>query len=136
MRRRMGASLALSLLGSLCLGTAEAEIPGTSEPLPLHRHYDNTAVSDDTRPAQADFDGAGGSLSAQDLSAAGWTPGRTLTVQGARLTWPRRSPGEPDNVRADGQSALSSPPAPRRPAHTERRCARASRGRRGTQNRP
>ncbi|MCT7357149.1 SGNH/GDSL hydrolase family protein, partial [Streptomyces sp. 15-116A] len=43
------------------------------------------------------------SLSARDLAAAGWTPGRTLTVQGARLTWPQRRPGEPDNVRADGQ---------------------------------
>uniref|UniRef100_UPI002A8137C6 SGNH/GDSL hydrolase family protein n=1 Tax=Streptomyces sp. CRN 30 TaxID=3075613 RepID=UPI002A8137C6 len=31
-------------------------------------------------------------------------PGRTLTVQGARLNRPDRAPGEPDNVRADGQS--------------------------------
>lgn len=75
-----------------------------SVPLPLERLFDNTAVSDDARPAEADFDGSGASLSAQDLTAAGWTPGRTLTVQGARLTWPRRMPGRPDNVRAAGQT--------------------------------
>ncbi|MFF3328235.1 SGNH/GDSL hydrolase family protein [Streptomyces sp. NPDC002888] len=75
-----------------------------STPLPLEHLLDNTAVSDDTDPDEADFDGSGASLSADDLTAAGWTPGRTLTVQGARLTWPRRAPGEPDNVRADGQA--------------------------------
>jgi hypothetical protein len=72
-------------------------------PVPLERLFDNIAVSNDGRPEQADFDGAGASLSARDLAAAGWTPGRGLTVQGARLTWPRRQPGEPDNVRAAGQ---------------------------------
>ncbi|MET7454598.1 SGNH/GDSL hydrolase family protein [Streptomyces sp. NPDC005574] len=71
--------------------------------LPLERLFDNTAVSDDARPGAADFDGSGASLSARDLTAAGWTPGRVLTVQGARLTWPRRRPGTPDNVRAAGQ---------------------------------
>ncbi|MEU6372158.1 SGNH/GDSL hydrolase family protein [Streptomyces sp. NPDC046909] len=79
-----------------------------TEPLPLERLFDNTAVSDDTRPTEADLDGSGASLSSQDLTAAGWTPGRTLTVQGARLTWPRRTPGEPDNVRAAGQSVRVS----------------------------
>ncbi|WP_425473210.1 SGNH/GDSL hydrolase family protein [Streptomyces montanus] len=78
--------------------------PARTQPLPLERLFDNTAVSDDARPGTADFDGAGGSLSAQDLTAAGWTPGRSLTVQGAGLTWPRRKAGGPDNVRADGQS--------------------------------
>ncbi|MBC9726605.1 SGNH/GDSL hydrolase family protein [Streptomyces sp. TRM68367] len=84
--------------------TAEAEDWRKRGPLPLERLFDNTAVSDDARPDEADFDGAGASLSAQDLAAAGWTPGRTLTVRGARLTWPRRQAGEPDNVRADGQA--------------------------------
>ncbi|MFF3846396.1 SGNH/GDSL hydrolase family protein [Streptomyces sp. NPDC002328] len=73
-------------------------------PLPLERLYDNTAVSDDARPDSADLDGRGASLSAGDLAAAGWTPGRALTVQGARLTWPRRAAGAPDNVRAQGQA--------------------------------
>ena len=54
-------------------------------------------------PEEADFDGSGASLSARDLGAAGWTPGRALTVQGALLAWPKRQPGESDNVRAAGQ---------------------------------
>ncbi|MEU6145053.1 SGNH/GDSL hydrolase family protein [Streptomyces sp. NPDC047081] len=81
-----------------------AQAARTREPLPLERLFDNSAVSDDALPAAADFDGSGASLSARDLAAAGWTPGRELTVQGARLTWPDRQPGEPDNVRASGQT--------------------------------
>nr|WP_307544301.1 SGNH/GDSL hydrolase family protein [Streptomyces sp. V3I8] len=109
MRRRVwGDAVALALLSTtvpVALAVpVEAASRAAVRPVPLERHFDNTAVSDDTRPAEADFDGSGGSLSAQDLAAAGWTPGRSLTVQGARLTLPRRTPGEPDNVRADGQS--------------------------------
>ncbi|MFE1435038.1 SGNH/GDSL hydrolase family protein [Streptomyces griseoaurantiacus] len=81
-------------------GPASALAPATS----LARLFDNVAVGEDTRPGTADFDGAGRSLSAGDLAAAGWTPGRVLTVRGARLTWPRTAPGAPDNVRAAGQS--------------------------------
>ncbi|WP_055614853.1 SGNH/GDSL hydrolase family protein [Streptomyces phaeochromogenes] len=120
MRRRVwGTAVVLALLSAAVTvpataATAESptvsevpalpSVPAKERPLPLERHFDNTAVSDDARPGEADFDGSGGSLSAQDLTAAGWTPGRSLTVQGARLTWPRRAAGEPDNVRADGQS--------------------------------
>ncbi|MZE77653.1 SGNH/GDSL hydrolase family protein, partial [Streptomyces sp. SID5475] len=60
-------------------GPAE-RAPATPRPLPLHRLFDNTAISDDARPDGADFDGAGRSLSAGDLRAAGWTPGRTLAL--------------------------------------------------------
>ncbi|MCT2594070.1 SGNH/GDSL hydrolase family protein [Streptomyces sp. N2-109] len=74
-----------------------------SGPLPLERLFDNRAISDDARPGRADFDGAGNSLSAQDLKAAGWTPGQDLDIDAARLRWPERRPGQPDNVRADGQ---------------------------------
>lgn len=120
MRRRVwGTAVVLALLSAAVTvpaTAATAQSPAVSEApalpsapakkrlLPLERHFDNTAVSDDARPGEADFDGSGGSLSAQDLTAAGWTPGRSLTVQGARLAWPRRAAGEPDNVRADGQS--------------------------------
>jgi lysophospholipase L1-like esterase len=83
--------------------TAQATGERRAEPRPITQLFDNRAVSDDARPAEADFDGAGASLSARDLAAAGWTPGRALTVQGARLTWPKRAPGEPDNVVAAGQ---------------------------------
>ncbi|MFE2631191.1 SGNH/GDSL hydrolase family protein, partial [Streptomyces sp. NPDC059374] len=102
-RRRWSYAVVLALFTVLVPGlpahAATARGPG---PLPLERLFDNTAVSDDTRPAEADFDGSGASLSAQDLAAAGWTPGRALTVQGTRLTWPGRG-GAPDNVRAAGQ---------------------------------
>nr|WP_197973239.1 SGNH/GDSL hydrolase family protein [Streptomyces gossypiisoli] len=100
-----GFVVVLVLIASvLPTASAQATHDGTAAPLPLERLFDNTAVSDDTSPAEADFDGVGASLSAQDLVAAGWTPGRALTVQGATLTWPDRAVGEPDNVRADGQS--------------------------------
>ncbi len=113
MRRRVwGTAVVLGLLAATVpVGSAAAAsvasartATAAARPLPLERHFDNRAVSDDTLPGRADFDGSGGSLSAQDLAAAGWTPGRSLTVQGARLTWPDRAAGRPDNVRADGQS--------------------------------
>ncbi|MBA2946719.1 SGNH/GDSL hydrolase family protein [Streptomyces himalayensis] len=121
MRRRIwGPAALLALLGTVApvvtvapvasaeaatqAAPSEAAPGGRAEPLPLERLFDNRAVSDDARPGDADFDGSGGSLSAQDLTAAGWTRGRSLAVHGARLTWPRTAPGEPDNVRADGQS--------------------------------
>ncbi|MGW3421822.1 SGNH/GDSL hydrolase family protein [Streptomyces phaeochromogenes] len=104
------ATAATAVTAAMAESPAGSEVPALSaapakgRSLPLERHFDNTAVSDDARPGEADFDGSGGSLSAQDLTAAGWTPGRSPAVQGARLAWPRRAAGEPDNVRADGQS--------------------------------
>ncbi|MFF9813517.1 GDSL-type esterase/lipase family protein [Streptomyces sp. NPDC014006] len=103
MRRGIGGLVAALVLATAAPLPAAAVPAADTVPLPLERLYDNAAVSDDSRPGGADFDGAGASLSAQDLAAAGWTPGRTLTVQGARLTWPRRAPGEADNVRSAGQ---------------------------------
>ncbi|QEU97151.1 SGNH/GDSL hydrolase family protein [Streptomyces kanamyceticus] len=108
-----GAAATLALLTGIApVASAEATTGATTgaatghgpRPLPLDRLFDNRAVSDDARPADADFDGSGSSLSARDLTAAGWTPGRTLAVDGSRLTWPRTGPGDDDNVRADGQS--------------------------------
>ncbi|MGX1273185.1 GDSL-type esterase/lipase family protein [Streptomyces phaeoluteigriseus] len=94
------------VLGSLFLPPAQPVEAARARPLPLEQHYDNTGVADEARPDPAGLDGSGASLSARDLAAAGWTPGRVLTVQGARLTWPRRPPGAPDNVRAAGQDVL------------------------------
>ncbi|WP_159774777.1 SGNH/GDSL hydrolase family protein [Streptomyces sp. HM190] len=105
MRRRVwGTAVVLGLLAGVAPVASARAAAGAGEPVPLARLFDNRAVSDDARPGEADFDGSGGSLSARDLTAAGWTPGGALTVQGARLTWPDRAPGEADNVRADGQS--------------------------------
>ncbi|WP_369031355.1 SGNH/GDSL hydrolase family protein [Streptomyces adonidis] len=100
LRGLWGPGIILALFATLTPLSSTAE---ATEPLPLTQYFDNTAVSDDALPGAADFDGSGASLSAQDLTAAGWTRGRALTVQGARLIWPCRDPGEPDNVRAAGQ---------------------------------
>jgi lysophospholipase L1-like esterase len=94
---------ARSATASSASSPAGAAVPAAPA-VPLARLFDNVAVGDGARPGAADFDGAGRFLPARDLSAAGWTPGRVLTVQGARLTWPRTAPGRPDNVRAAGQS--------------------------------
>ncbi|WP_432092885.1 GDSL-type esterase/lipase family protein [Streptomyces sp. bgisy100] len=102
-----------TVAGGVLLALAAAITPALAEthrtePLPLERLFDNRAVSDDARPGEADFDGAGRSLSAQALAAAGWTPGRRIGLDGARLSWPRSAAGRPDNVRADGQQVRLS----------------------------
>ncbi|MEU5211460.1 SGNH/GDSL hydrolase family protein [Streptomyces sp. NPDC020742] len=107
LRRRSALALLLAALvlpGATATTGAAAAAPHDARPQPLSRFFDNTAVSDNSRPRAADFDGAGHSLSAQDLAAAGWSPGAALTLDGARLTWPRTAPGAPDNVRAAGQA--------------------------------
>ncbi|NEE17447.1 SGNH/GDSL hydrolase family protein [Streptomyces sp. SID7499] len=99
-----GILVVLTLCGSLVPAvSAHAAGQRRAAPVPLERLFDNVAVSDEGAPGEADFDGSGASLPARDLTAAGWTPGRVLTVQGARLTWPKRQPGERNNVRAAGQ---------------------------------
>ncbi|CAL9398721.1 hypothetical protein SUDANB105_01407 [Streptomyces sp. enrichment culture] len=105
MRRGFRGLVVVLFLCAVTVPTAAAgaEDERRTGPQPITRLFDNTAVSDDARPAEADFDGSGASLSAADLTAAGWTRGRALTVQGARLTWARPAPGEPDNVVAGGQ---------------------------------
>ncbi|MFJ1767206.1 SGNH/GDSL hydrolase family protein [Amycolatopsis sp. NPDC088138] len=65
--------------------------------------FDNVGVSTAAQPAAADLDGSGHSLIAEDLAAAGWDPGRTVTVDGAPLQFPAYAPGTRDNVVADGQ---------------------------------
>ncbi|WP_435601898.1 SGNH/GDSL hydrolase family protein [Streptomyces sp. bgisy130] len=110
--RRWGTALTLLLtataLPATGPGTATAAPAGPARPsprpLPLARHFDNRAVSDNSAPGAADFDGAGRSLSAQDLAAAGWSPGSALTLDGTRLRLPRTAPGTRDNVVADGQA--------------------------------
>ncbi|WP_181765965.1 SGNH/GDSL hydrolase family protein [Streptomyces albidus (ex Kaewkla and Franco 2022)] len=105
MRRRLWSVPLIILLtaaGSPAVAFAEDRTT-TTEPLPLERLFDNHAVSDDARPGEADFDGAGNSVSSQDLGAAGWQPGRRLDIDSVSLRWPHRQPGSPDNVVADGQ---------------------------------
>ncbi|WP_432000054.1 SGNH/GDSL hydrolase family protein [Streptomyces sioyaensis] len=104
--RRAATALTLLLTATALPATAAGPAraaPAAPRPLPLSALFDNRAVSDDSRPGAADFDGAGRSLSAQDLGAAGWTPGSALMLDGARLTLPRTAAGAPDNVVAHGQ---------------------------------
>ena len=82
-----------------------------AEPYPnLAAAARSTAISDDSDPIAADFDGAGDSYSAQALAAAGLSPGATITVPGGSAQWPTASPGTPDSVLADGQT-ISLPAA-------------------------
>ncbi|MBT2387135.1 SGNH/GDSL hydrolase family protein [Streptomyces sp. ISL-11] len=107
-RRHRRWTAAGALAGAAACAVVATNTPALAaparEPLPLERLFDNRAVSDDGRPRGADFDGAGNSLSAQDLAAAGWTPGRALAIDRSRLTWPHPAAGKPDNVRAAGQT--------------------------------
>ncbi len=106
MRRGLrGSTLVLALVAGVSPG-ALAVADERQAPEPIARLFDNRAISEDSAPGEADFDGAGASLSARDLAAAGWTPGRSLSVDASRLRLPRTTPGERDNVRADGQAVL------------------------------
>jgi len=70
----------------------------------------NTAISSDGNTAAAGYgaDGWGTTLSATDLTAAGWTStgtsGTAITVNGAPMTLPAYADGKPDNMVAAGQT--------------------------------
>jgi hypothetical protein len=74
-----------------------------AQPDSLLWHYNNTGISDDTAPGNANLDGGGWSLSAQALAAAGVKPGGTVTAGGFTFPWPADPVAKPDNVRAAGQ---------------------------------
>lgn len=70
----------------------------------LQAAFNNTATTDDSNHTTADADGVGGSLSLQDLKAAGWQPGGKITVDGATFTLPNFGVGTGDNVLAANQT--------------------------------
>ena len=70
----------------------------------LSTAFDNIGISDNADTAAADLDGSGHSFSAEDLAAAGWSPGVQITLNATALTWPAVPAGQPDNVVADGQT--------------------------------
>jgi lysophospholipase L1-like esterase len=70
----------------------------------LSAAFDNVGISDNSDTAAADLDGSGHSFSAEDLAAAGWTPGVQITLNATALTWPDVPAGQADNVVADGQT--------------------------------
>lgn len=74
--------------------------------------FNNTAISSESDPTKADFDGGGDSYSAEALAGQGATPGATINAGGASFTWPASAAGTPDNVaggavmvRVSGQGA-------------------------------
>ncbi|HTU72278.1 MAG TPA: GH92 family glycosyl hydrolase [Trebonia sp.] len=77
----------------------------------LSPFFDDTGVSDDSSAGAGNFDGGGNSYSSQALSAAGITPGATITSGGLSYTWPDAAAGSPDNVVADGQTVQLAPAA-------------------------
>ena len=74
-----------------------------AQPGSMLANFNNIGISDDTNPGTADFDGDGFSYSSQQLAAAGYTPGATVTVNGVSYTWPNVPVATDDNVSADGQ---------------------------------
>ena len=78
--------------------------------------YDTNAISDDGNISAANFDGNGNSYSGQALSAAGLSPGATVTVDGATLQWPNVLAGHArtaslPKVRRSHSPALRGPPS-------------------------
>jgi hypothetical protein len=77
----------------------------------LSDYFGNTGITDDSSPGSGNLDGWGNSYSYQALSAAGITPGGTVSSGGLSYTWPDAAAGAPDNVVAAGQTVLLAPRA-------------------------
>lgn len=89
-----------------------ADDPDEPVALPLTHLLDRTGVSQDGTVGSGDLDGAGNSLSARTLAAAGWNPGGEVVLLDTPLELPAYGPGRPDHVASDGQSVtLSAEPA-------------------------
>jgi hypothetical protein len=74
----------------------------------LRSAFNNPGIGDDAKPAAADVDASGSSLSAQALASVGCSPGAVVTHDGVRFSWPAVKPGERDNVVSSGQTVLVS----------------------------
>lgn len=72
--------------------------PPTVGTLSLTSAFNNVGITSQTDVATGYFDGYGNSFSAEQLAAAGVTPGATVTVQGTEFAWPNVAAGTPDNV--------------------------------------
>jgi hypothetical protein len=84
--------------------------PSTTCPS-LSACYDNTGISSDSNRAAGNLDGSGNSLSAGDLSNAGWNSGGHLTTDGATFTLPQFGSGQADNLLAANQTIAGTDPA-------------------------
>jgi hypothetical protein len=80
-----------------------------ARPGDLAPFFNNAGISDDTNQAAGDLDGLGFSYSEQALTAAGLTPGASVTSDGVHYDWPDAPASQPDNLTAAGQ-VISVPP--------------------------
>lgn len=86
-------------------------VPLAAVPVPLSAAFNDLGISDDSNPRGANFDGGGSSYSEQALTAAGLTPGATVTAAGIQYAMPNVPPGSPDNLQAGSQTLTVAMPA-------------------------
>jgi hypothetical protein len=84
--------------------SATAELPYAS----LSQAANLVGITDANTYKQGNFDGSGDSFNGEALAAAGYTPGATVTVQGADFTWPTGAPGTPNVVKNQSAPILVS----------------------------
>jgi hypothetical protein len=88
-------------------GVTNARVPALVPYSSLAASFSVTGISQDSNPADGDFDGGANSYSAAALAAAGLVPGGTVrTPDGLEYTWPDVAPGQPDNALGSGQTVL------------------------------
>jgi predicted alpha-1,2-mannosidase len=75
-----------------------------AKPGDLAPYYNVTGISDDGSGSTADYDGDGFSYSEQALTAAGLSPGGSVSSGGLTYTWPSAAAGQPDAIMAGGQT--------------------------------
>lgn len=83
--------------------TAALEIKPTAS---LADYYDDAGISSDDDQGCGNLDGDGYSYSQQTLTAAGLSPGASVTADGLTYTWPDAASCAPDNVLAGAQTVL------------------------------
>ncbi|WP_069463255.1 GH92 family glycosyl hydrolase [Actinacidiphila rubida] len=86
--------------------TARYQVAANSLP----QLFDTVGTSPDADRSVGNLDGGHNSLSRDALAAAGLTPGATVNVGGAALTWPASTAGQPDDVVAAGQAIRPAAP--------------------------
>jgi beta-glucosidase len=85
---------------AMAIGNGSASVPFAS----LEAAYNNVGISDNSNPAEANYDGGGYSFSEENLTATGLAPGSSVTQDGVTLTWPDVADGQLDDVIAEGQT--------------------------------
>lgn len=79
--------------------------PSFAAALSANQSFDNEMISSSTTSSgTGNADGAGNSFPLSEVENAGWNPGGTVTIDGARFTLPNFGSGGPDNVLAANQT--------------------------------